>query len=96
MDPGSGIQLLSETRSHYLFARDNLVALVERTAAGYGSLGSTGMMTARGLAYLVWREGRAFLAGKGFEQPATEEEVAAVRAFSEDLKTLLCSLSTNS
>ena len=87
MDLGStGIQLLSETPQHYLFARDNLVALVERTPEGFGSIGGTGVWTERGLAYLVWRGARAFLAGKGFEEPATEEQVAAVRSFSEDLK----------
>ena len=85
----TGIQLLSETRSYAMFARDNLLALVERTAAGYGSIGSTGIFTERGLAYLIWRDGQAFLAGKGFEQPATDEQVAAVRRFSEDLKAAL-------
>jgi hypothetical protein len=90
VDLGStGIQLLSESRSHYVFVRDNLVALVERTPQGCGSIGSTGVWTGRGLAYLVWRQGQAFLAGKGFEQPATDEEVAAVRRFSEDLKAAL-------
>ena len=69
-----------------MFARDNLIALVERTAEGYGSIGSTGIMTERGLAYLIWRDGQAFLAGKGFELAATEEQVVAVRRFSEDLK----------
>ena len=83
------IQLLSETRAYAMFARDNLVALVERTPEGYGTIGGTGVWTGRGLAYLVWREGRAFLAGKGFEQPASDEEVAAVRRFSADLKAAL-------
>ena len=85
----TGIQLLSETPTHYLFARDNLVALVERTPRGCGSIGGTGILTERGLAYLVWREGQALLAGKGFEQPAGAEQVAAVRAFSADLKAAL-------
>jgi hypothetical protein len=85
----SGIQLVSETRSYCMFARDNLVALVERTAAGYGSIGGTGILTERGLAYLIWRDGQAFLAGKGFEQAATEEQVAMMRRFSEDLKAVL-------
>ena len=85
----TGIQLLSETGAYAMFARDNLIALVERTPAGYGSVGSTGMWTERGVAYLIWREGRAFLAGKGFEQPATDEQVSAVRRFSEDLKSVL-------
>ena len=90
MDLGStGIQLLSESRAYAMFARDNLLALVERTAEGYGSIGSTGIFTERGLAYLIWRDGQAFLAGKGFEQPATGEQVAAVRRFSEDLKAAL-------
>ena len=90
LDLGStGIQLLSETRAYAMFARDNLLALVERTAEGYGSIGSTGIFTERGLAYLIWRDGQAFLAGKGFEQPATDEQVAAVRRFSEDLKGAL-------
>ena len=72
-----------------MFARDNLVALVERTPEGYGSIGSTGVWTEQGIAYLVWREGRAFLAGKGFERLAADEVVAAVRKFSEDLKAAL-------
>ncbi|MFN7997960.1 MAG: hypothetical protein U0Q18_30350 [Bryobacteraceae bacterium] len=89
MDLGStGIQLLAETATHSLFARDNLVALVERTPQGFGSIGSTGVMTEQGLAYLVWREGQVLLAGKGFEQPATDEEIAAVARFSADLKSL--------
>jgi hypothetical protein len=85
----TGIQLLTETRAYSMFVRDNLIALVERTADGYGSIGGTGILTGRGLAYLVWRDGRAFLAGKGLEQPATDEQVAAVRRFSEDLKGAL-------
>lgn len=90
MDLGStGIQLLSETPTYAIFARDNLIALVGRTAAGYGTAGSTGILTERGLAYLIWRDGQAFLAGKGFEMAATEEQVTAVRKFSEDLKAAL-------
>jgi len=72
-----------------MFARDNLIALVERTPEGFGSIGSTGVWTERGIAYLIWREDRAYLAGKGFEQPATEDQMAAVRRFSEDLKGVL-------
>jgi hypothetical protein len=90
VDLGSaGIQLLTETPAYSMFARDNLIALVERTAEGYGSVGSTGILTECGLAYLVWRDGQALLAGKGFEVPATDEQVAAVRRFSEDLKAAL-------
>jgi len=90
----TGIRLLSETPTHYLFARDNLIALVERTPAGYGSIGGTGILTDRGLAYLIWREEQALLAGKGFEQPASPEQAAAVRRFSEDLKVALAEAQT--
>lgn len=90
MDLGStGIQLLSETPAYSVFARDNLIALVERTPQGYGSIGGTGIMTEQGLAYLIWRNGQAFLAGKGFELPASDDQVALVRRFSEDLKAAL-------
>jgi len=43
-------------------------------------------MTENGLAFLVWREGRAFLAAKGSEVEATNEQVEQLRTFSEDLK----------
>jgi len=90
VDLGStGIKLLSETNKYSMFARDNLVALVERLPEGHGSIGSTGVWTERGIAYLVWRDGAAVLAGKGFEQAATDEQVAAVLRFSEDLKAAL-------
>ena len=89
MNLGSTSILVTETRAYAMFARDNLIALVKRTGEGYGSIGSTGILTERGLAYLVWRDGHALLAGKGFEQPATDEQVAAVRQFSEDLKAAL-------
>ena len=85
----TGIQLLSETPAYAIFARDNLIALVERMAGGYGSAGSTGILTERGLAYLIWRDGQALLAGKSFELPATDEQVEAMRTFSEDLKSVL-------
>jgi hypothetical protein len=83
------IQLVSETKGHYVFARDNCLTLVERTEAGFGSIGSTGVMTEAGLAYLVWREGRAVLLGKGSEASAEPAQVEAIRRFSEDLKTAL-------
>ena len=84
-----GIEVLGETKGFTLLGRGNCVALVERTAAGFGSIGGTGIMTAAGLAYLVWREGRACLAVKGGETAAAPEDVEAIRAFSEDLKFAL-------
>jgi hypothetical protein len=79
------IQVVAVTKAYCLVGRDNLVALLAHT----GSIGSTGVMTAEGLAYLVWREGRAMLAAKSHETPADEAQVEAIRRFSEDLKLAL-------
>ena len=76
-----GIQLAAEARDYRLFVRENCAAFV------YGeNVGSSGLMTENGLAFLVWREGRAFLAAKGSEVEATNEQVEQLRTFSEDLK----------
>ncbi len=83
------IELLAETKAHFLFARDNLIALVERTETGFGSIGSTGVMTERGLNYLVSREGRHWLVGKTAQTAAEPAQVEAIRTFSEDLKTAI-------
>ena len=72
-----------------LFVRDNCMATAGRTADGGLTLGSTGMMTDRGLAYLVWRDGQALLAAKGSETPADPEQVDTIRKFSDDLKSAL-------
>ena len=85
----SQIQLVSETQGHYLFTRENLLALVERNAAGFGSIGSTGVMTEAGLAYLVWSDGRPLLKAKGAATEASPAQAQAIRQFSEDLKKAL-------
>jgi hypothetical protein len=82
----SGIQLVAETTSHYLFTRDNCIALVERSV---GTIGSTGIMTEQGLAYLIWRDGQAFLKSKSAEIPATGEQLTAIRQFSQELARAL-------
>lgn len=84
-----GIQVLSEGDKVFLFARDTCVALVERRDVGIGSIGSTGVMTETGLAYLVWRGSQAMLVSKAGEQAAAEAQVEAIRRFSEDLKAAL-------
>jgi|SRR5215470_13143383 len=85
----NGIQIAAETKTHYLLVRDDCIALVERTGAGFGSIGSTGMMTEKGLAFLVLREGRALLAAKGSEVEAAALQVQTIRRFSADLKSAL-------
>ena len=70
-----------------IYVRDTCIAAVGGTHPG--NQGSTGIMTERGLAYLVWRDGRPYLAAKGGETPATPEQVETIRRFSEDLNTAL-------
>ena len=82
----SGIQLAAETEGHYLLTRDNCISLVERRE---GSIGSTGVLTEHGLAYLIWHDGQAFLKSKTAEIPATEDQVAAIQRFSQDLTAAL-------
>ncbi len=88
---GAGIQLLPETgiTTHFLFERDGFVALVERKADGFGSIGAPGLLTERGLAMLVWREQQPWFIAKGFEQSATPEQVTALRKFAADLDAAL-------
>ncbi len=82
------IQASADAREYFMLVRDDCVALVHRTAAGY-SIGSSGLMIESGLAYLVWREGRPLLAGKGGETAAQADQVETLRKFSEDVKTAL-------
>ena len=76
-----------------LYVRDNCVAAAGGSNPGINNpginLGSTGMMTVQGLAYLVWRDGQPYLAAKGSETPATPEQVETIRKFSEDLNNAL-------
>ena len=81
------IRLMVQGPAVSIYARENCIAAVG--AGGSGGQGSTGMMTEQGLAYLVWREGRPYLAGKGSETPATAEQVEAIRKFSQDLSDAL-------
>jgi hypothetical protein len=63
--------------------------MVHFTQSGDSSIGSAGMMTENGLAFLMWRAENAVLVGKGVDVPATAEQVEALRSFSEDLKALI-------
>ncbi len=84
-----GIEIMGETKGHLMVVRGACMALVELTSTGLGSIGSTGMMTASGLAFLVRREGKAYLSAKGSQIEAEEAQVEAILAFSDDLKTAL-------
>ena len=79
--PGSG--------THFLFMRDGFGALVQRSEDGFGSIGASGLITDRGLAMLVWRGSEAWFVTKGFEGRASDENVAEVRRFAQDLASAL-------
>jgi hypothetical protein len=82
----TGIQIIpAEITSHFILARDGFVAFVERREEAFGNIGAAGLMTERGFAALIWRGEQAFFVGKGFEQPATAEQVEQIRAFEADL-----------
>jgi hypothetical protein len=86
----AGIDLLpAEISTHFLFVRGGFVSLVERREKGFGNVGTPGLMIEQGFAALVWRGGEAFFVGKGYERRAEAEEVAALRAFDQDLRRCL-------
>jgi hypothetical protein len=83
------IQFHTQARGYYLFVRDNCAAFAHERE-GTIALGSSGIMTEQGLAYLMWREEQPFLASHGGgEMPANDEQVAAVRRFAADLRSAL-------
>jgi hypothetical protein len=86
---GCGIEWVATEKGYCMFTRGNCAAAAHRQS-GVFSLGSSGLMTENGFAYLVWREGRPFLAAHGGrETAATTEQVDAIQRFSADLKAVL-------
>ena len=86
----AGIQIIpAEIASHFILERDGFVAFVERREQAFGNIGAPGLMTERGFAALIWRDDQAFFLGKGFEQPASPEQVQSIRAFASDLAAAL-------
>ncbi len=78
------IERIAEAKEYVLFGRGACVAMVHGA-----SVGSSGFMTENGLAYLFWREGKAWLVSKGSEIAAEAEQVEEIQRFSEDLKEAL-------
>jgi len=86
----AGIQLVpAEAPGYVIFERDGFISLVAKHGDGFGSVGSPALVTENGLAMLVWRGESAFFVAKGHEQPATPEQVDALRRFAGDLETAL-------
>lgn len=75
--------------THYVFARDGFASLVEKRAGGFGNIGAPGLVTESGFAALLWRDGMGVFVGRGFEVPATAEQVEQIRAFDKDLNEAL-------
>ncbi len=86
----AGIQIIpSEIASHFILERDGFVAFVERREDSFGNVGASGLMTEHGYAALIWRGDQAFFVGKGFEQPASPEQVQKIRVFASELAAAL-------
>lgn len=87
----AGIQILptQSISGHLVFERDGFVALVEHREQALGRIGAAGLAAGLHVAPLVWRSERPFFVAKNFEQPATDEQVAAIRRFQEDLEQAL-------
>jgi hypothetical protein len=77
------IERVAQGPSVTLYVRGKCMAAVGETQ------GSTGFLTERGIAYLVWREDRAYLAGKSGETEATAEQLEEIQRFSRDLAAAL-------
>lgn len=85
----AGIQIVpSGSASHILVERGGSVAWIEHRNESLRNPGAPGLMTERGFAVLIWRGGQAVFLGKGFEQPASEQQVAALRTFASDLENV--------
>jgi hypothetical protein len=80
----TGVDVAAETATHHLLVRGNCLALIEKKSL---SIGSSGMMTEHGLAFLVWHDSRPVLAAKGVETDASPEQVAELQRFSRDVKS---------
>jgi hypothetical protein len=76
-------------KGYAMFMRGNCAAVGHVQPAGV-SLGSSGMTTESGFAYLVWRDERPYLVAHGGEEmAASAEQVDAIQRFSADLKAAL-------
>jgi len=73
----------------YVTLSRGLCFAVARRSGSELALGSSGIMTERGLAYVVWKNGQPLLASKGALADASPEQVAEIRKFSEDVKAAL-------
>jgi hypothetical protein len=83
------IQMAAEAQGYCMLVRGNCLALVRTEGDRFTSIGSSGMLTENGLAYLVWADGKAMLVSHGSQVEAAADQVEAIRKFSEDLREIL-------
>lgn len=86
----AGFQIVpADISSHFLVERGGFIAFIERRGDVFGNMGAPGLMTEQGFGALVWRGEEGFFVGRGFEQPATRDQVRELRAFTAELEQAL-------
>ncbi len=85
----SEIQVGAQGPHFCMFVRDECLAIVPSKDGTFAGIGSTGLATDQGLAFLIYREGQPVLAGHAFEMAAEPQQVEKILRFSADLKTAL-------
>ena len=87
----ANIQLLPlpEITTHFVFERDGFIALVERVKDAFGRIGAAGLLSDKGMAPLLWKDGCPFFVAKGFERAASESDIERLRLFQRDLESAL-------
>jgi len=85
------IQTMTEGMYFSVFFREGCVAMVpvNEEGTGYASIGSSGLSTDEGLAYLVYRDEQPRLVGHAVDVPALPEQMEKILRFSADLKAAL-------
>jgi hypothetical protein len=87
----AGIEILPapDLMTHFLFARDGCVVLVERRGEALGMVGSPGLLGEHGFAALVKRGGTDCFVGKTLRREATPDEAASARELYAELRAIL-------
>jgi hypothetical protein len=83
------IDWFATEKGYTMFARGSCAAVAHAREGGF-SVGSSGILSETGFAYLVWHGEQPYLAAHGGQETAaSEEQVGAIRRFAADLKAAL-------
>jgi hypothetical protein len=88
-EAGIGLVPAQGLGGHFVFERDGCAVIVEHRGAGFGAVGSPGLLTEGGFAALVERDGQLCFVNKGDCRPASVEQAAAARRLFADLRSIL-------